>query len=102
MILVRELPLHTYEGLTPNGDGKNDYWQIDGIDYYPTNVVRVFDRFNNKVFEMPGYNNENKVWKGEANNGIGQGGLPEGTYFYNIDLGDGSKPVSGFVVLKTK
>lgn len=102
VILVRELPLHPYEGLTPNGDGNNDYWQIDGIDYFPNNVVRVFDRFNNKVFEMAGYNNENKVWKGEANHGIGPGGLPEGTYFYNIDLGDGSKPVSGFVVLKTK
>ncbi len=102
IIVVGDLPLRPYEGITPNGDGDNDYWQIDGIDFYTENKVRVFDRFNNLVFEMPGYNNENKVWKGDANRGIVTGGLPEGTYFYNIDLGDGSPPVSGFVVLKRK
>jgi len=100
VIVVGDLPLKAYQGITPNGDGNNDYWQIDGIDFYTQNVVRVFDRYNNLVFEMEGYNNENKVWIGDANQGITSGGLPEGTYFYNIDLGDGSGPISGFVFLK--
>ena len=102
VIVVGDLPLRPYQGITPNGDGDNDYWRIDGIDFYTENKVRVFDRFNNLVFEMAGYNNENKVWKGEANRGLVTGGLPDETYFYNIDLGDGSAPVSGFVVLKRK
>ncbi len=102
IITVGDLPLRPYEGFTPNGDGSNDYWRIEGIDFYVNNKVRVFDRFNNLVFEMFGYNNEDKIWKGEANRGISTGGLPEATYFYNIDLGDGSGPVSGFTVLKRK
>lgn len=102
VIVVGDLPLRPYQGITPNGDGDNDYWRIGGIDFYTENKVRVFDRFNNLVFEMTGYNNENKVWKGEANRGLVTGSLPEATYFYNIDLGDGSAPVSGFVVLKRK
>jgi len=102
IIIVGDLPLRPYEGFTPNGDGNNDYWRIEGIDFYTNNKVRVFDRFNNLVFEMFGYNNENKIWKGEANNGISTGTLPEATYFYNIDLGDGSGPVKGFIVLKRK
>lgn len=102
VIVVGDLPLRPYQGITPNGDGDNDYWRIDGIDFYTNNKVRVFDRFNNLVFELTGYNNEDKVWKGEANRGIVTGNLPEATYFYNIDLGDGSAPVSGFVVLKRK
>ncbi|HCM77441.1 MAG TPA: hypothetical protein DIS90_13735 [Cytophagales bacterium] len=100
IIIVGDLPLKPYQGFTPNGDGNNDYWRIEGIDFYVENKVRIFDRFNNLVFEMFGYNNENKIWRGDANHGIETSGLPEGTYFYNIDLGDGSKPVSGFVVLK--
>ncbi len=102
VIVVGDLPLRPYEGFTPNGDGNNDYWRIDGIDFYTNNKVRVFDRYNNLVFEMFGYNNENKIWRGEANHGMNSGGLPEETYFYNIDLGDGSAPVSGFIVLKRK
>ncbi|MEP6805479.1 MAG: cadherin-like beta sandwich domain-containing protein, partial [Flavobacterium sp.] len=30
--------------ITPNGDGKNDYWIINGLDKYPNNSVKVFDR----------------------------------------------------------
>ena len=102
VFVVEDLPLRPYEGITPNGDGDNDYWRIDGVDFYTENKVRVFDRFNNLVFEMLGYNNEDKVWRGESNRGMIKGNLPEATYFYNIDLGDGSAPVSGFVVLKRK
>ena len=102
VIVVGDLPLRPYEGFTPNGDGSNDYWRIDGIDFYTNNKVRIFDRYNNLVFEMFGYNNENKIWRGEANHGMNSGSLPEETYFYNIDLGDGSAPVSGFIVLKRK
>jgi len=99
-LTVDDEPFKAYEGVTPNGDGNNDYLRIEGIDYYTGNVVRIFDRFNNLVFEIQGYDNEEKVWTGQSNRGIGSGGLPEGTYFYVIDLGDRSGPKKGFVVLK--
>jgi len=93
-------PFKIYEGVSPNGDGKNDFWRIDGIDAFPNNLVRVFDRFNNLVFETRGYNSESNYWVGQANHGLVRGTLPEGTYFYSISLGDGSALLSGYVILK--
>ncbi len=89
-----------YQGISPNGDGKNDYWRINGIEGYPNNKVRLFDRFNNLVFETHGYSNETNHWYGQSNHGLFGGELPEGTYFYSVDLGDGKGIKSGFVVLK--
>ena len=100
VINIEAEPLKVYEGVTPNGDGNNDYLRIDGIDYYTDNHVQIFDRYNNLVFEIRGYDNEEKVWRGQSNRGLGSGGLPEGTYFYLVDLGDNSNPRKGFVVLK--
>jgi gliding motility-associated-like protein len=78
----------------------NDYWRIEGVDFYPGNRVQVFDRFNNLVFELDGYNNENKMWRGESNHGLIGGQLPEGIYYYAINLGSGEGVLKGFVVLK--
>ena len=98
---------HIFEALSPNGDGDNDFWRINGIEQDPDNVVRIFDRFNNLVFETKGYTNENNHWVGQSNNGISHVSLPEGTYYYtiNIDLvedNEGGRLFSGYVVLKRK
>jgi gliding motility-associated-like protein len=99
-LVVEDLPLKPYEAFSPNRDGNNDYWRIEGVDFYPRNVVQIFDRFNNLVFQLRNYNNEDRTWQGESNNGLFTGELPEGTYFYAITLESGDKPVKGFVVLK--
>lgn len=81
-----------YNGISPNGDGKNDVWSIVGIEQYPDNDVRVFNRWGNLVFEQKGYSNLNAwggVWNGKD--------LPDGAYFYVIDLGDGSETRSGYL-----
>jgi gliding motility-associated-like protein len=91
-----------YNAVSPNNDNLNDYWRINGIEDYPQNQVRIFDRFNNLVFETKGYNNESNNWTGQSNHGLAKNFLPEGTYFYIVLLGDGSSPISGFVVLKLK
>ena len=91
------------KGFSPNGDNNDDEWAIRGIESYPQNSVTVFNRWGNLVFKTKGYNNSGlKLWSGEANQGTRAGGnqLPDGTYFYVIDLGDGQKPYSGYVVLK--
>ncbi|MBS1542731.1 MAG: tandem-95 repeat protein [Bacteroidetes bacterium] len=100
IIFVDDLPLKVYQGVTPNGDGVNDFLRIDGIDYYENNEVMIFDRFNNLVFQMTGYNNEDRIWRGQANKGVGITDLPEETYFYNISLGDGGPPLKGYIYLK--
>lgn len=99
-IEIGDLPLRIYEGVSPNGDGVNDYWRMDGIDFYPQNVVRVFDRYNNLVYEIDNYNNEDRVWRGEANRGLARGKLPDGVYFYSIRVSNDIPSLSGFVILK--
>jgi len=93
-------PFKIYEGVSPNGDEVNDYWRIDGIELFPDNLVRVFDRYNNVVFETASYSNEKNNWEGQANHGLVRGTLPEGTYFYTVDLGNGEHALSGYVELK--
>ncbi len=88
-------------GFTPNGDGINDFFYIEDIEDYPNNTVQIFNRWGNKVFEIAGYNNQDRIWTSESNFGIvyGDKRVPDGTYYYLIDLGDGSAPLSGFVVI---
>ena len=89
-------------GFTPDGDGINDFFYIKDIENYPNNTVQIFNRWGNKVFEIKGYDNQNNVWKSDVNSGLRIGNdnnVPSGTYYYLIQLGDGSDPISGFVVV---
>ncbi|MFM7022506.1 MAG: Ig-like domain-containing protein [Flavobacteriales bacterium] len=87
------------EGYSPNSDNVNDTWVIRGILNYPNNTVRIFNRWGNLVYEKDGYKNE---WDGTTMFGITLGGneLPEGTYFYIVDLGNNTKVYKGYVYLK--
>jgi gliding motility-associated-like protein len=78
--------LIVYQGLSPNNDGKNDVWTIFNIEAYPNNRVRLYNRWGNLVFEVKGYTNgiPAKSFKGEWE-GVN---LPDGTYFYVIELND--------------
>ena len=90
-----------YEGFSPNSDSKNDKWYIDGIEDYPENTVQIFNRWGNKVYEISGYNNDDRAWSSESSVGLilGDTQVPDGTYFYIIDLKDGKKPRSGYVIV---
>ncbi len=76
---------------TPNGDGVNDTWNIGALDSYPTSITQVFDRYGAQVFKSVGYP---KAWDGTYNNKE----LPNGTYYYVIDLMNGTK-LSGWVLI---
>lgn len=86
------------DGFSPNGDGINDAFVIRGILNYPENVFTIFNRWGNKVFEANPYQN---TWNGNCTTGLRIGGdeLPIGTYFYVLDLGDGSEIIKGTIYL---
>jgi hypothetical protein len=73
--------------------------RIGNITLYPKNIVSIFNRWGDKVFEVKGYDNDQKVFLGTSNVG-GNKDLPAGTYFYTIDKGDGSPMVNGYLSLK--
>jgi gliding motility-associated-like protein len=86
-----------YNAISANNDGLNDYLEIANITNFPNNKLLVFNRWGDVVFEISGYNNTDKVFKGQTNSGSL---LPKGTYFYRLELGNGSKPVSGYISVK--
>jgi gliding motility-associated-like protein len=89
-----------HQGLSPNGDGINDFLVIDGISNYPDNKLTVMNRNGEPVFEARAYNNTSNVFDGHSNKN-GRMQLP-GTYFYALDYKDGAviKHKTGFIVLK--
>ena len=100
LVTVEDVPLKVYNAVSPNGDDLNDYLFIEGIEYYPDNWLSIYDRYNNLVCEIPGYNNENNNWQGQVNKGISTRDLPGDTYFYILNPGDGTPLLRGFIMLK--
>ena len=51
------------------------------------------------MYEAKGYDNNTVVFDGVSNKGLNLMGtnVPDGTYFYVIDKGNGSKPVTGYL-----
>jgi gliding motility-associated-like protein len=83
-----------YSGFTPNDDGTNEYWDIDNTDLYPEMTVMVFNRWGRQIFFSKGYSDEQR-WDGRYNGKY----VPTGTYYYIIELGDDSAPISGTVTI---
>lgn len=77
---------------TPNGDGINDTWNIKYIDYFPGCIVDIFNRYGQKLFHSVGYS---IPWNGTFNSTP----LLPGTYYYIINLQNGSAPISGYVTI---
>jgi gliding motility-associated-like protein len=88
-----------FNAVSPNGDAMNDYFMIGNIDLFPSNVVKIFNRWGDKVYEQKGYNNTDKFFTGKNNVG-GSQELPSGVYFYSINKGDGSEEITGYLSLK--
>ncbi|MFK8270432.1 T9SS type B sorting domain-containing protein [Capnocytophaga stomatis] len=80
-----------YNAISTNDDGSNDIFYIKGIEAYPNNTVRIYNRWGVKVFEAHGYNNTTKVFRGLSNGRVtieAPEKLPQGTYYYIIEYVD--------------
>ena len=83
--------LTPYNAISLNGDNKNDYFHIEGIEKYPDNTVRIYNKEGLKVFEVTGYDNKNQSFKGFTQGEVAVKKsleLPIGTYFYFIEYTD--------------
>lgn len=78
--VLNALPLRIPNAFSPNNDGKNETWVIDGLNKYPDVKVRVFNRWGNSMFtDQDGVY---EPWDGRTNGAD----LASGTYYYVIDL----------------
>lgn len=81
-VVVEVRPMIIFpDGISPNADGANDEWIIDGIELFPNCEVEVYNRWGELLFQSVGYKeNWDGTFKGQL--------LPVGTYYYVIDLKD--------------
>jgi gliding motility-associated-like protein len=90
--------LRVPEIITPNGDTKNDVLIIDGIEYFPDNLLQIYNRYGHIVYEKKRYDNS---WGGYSNKGSfgGNKPLPAGTYYYTLIYNEGKNRQAGFIYI---
>ena len=78
-------------GITPNGDGVNDVWNIAGLSTYNDAEIYIFDQSGREVYFSKGYDTP---WDGRMNGQL----LPRASYYWIIDLNDGiNEPLKGII-----
>lgn len=88
------------DGFSPNGDGVNDIFDIDNLDFlYPNFSLEFYNRYRNLVHEgtantprFNGFSNQSAL--------LNDGELPVGVYYYILKYNDGTtKPRQGRIYL---
>ncbi len=86
-------------GFSPNGDGINDTFVVDGIESRPNNTLYVYNRWGALVYSKKGYDNS---WGGISTNNLTiykNKLLPVGTYFYILKFHDERKNWEGYIYI---
>ncbi|MDM1346810.1 gliding motility-associated C-terminal domain-containing protein [Myroides marinus] len=86
--LILDGDIVIYNLVTPDGDGKNDYFIIDNINKFPNNTVEIYNRWGVKVYDTKNYDSAGNVFRGYSDGRvtINRGDkLPTGTYFYIVN-----------------
>ena len=70
---------------TPDGDNTNDIWNLGNIDgIYPNNVVSIYNRWGNEIYESQSGSYTIAPWNGYYNDEA----LPVGSYYFIIEYND--------------
>lgn len=97
--------IKVYNVVTPNGDGAHDVLKIDGLENFPNNTVKIFNRWGVMVYVTKSYDTQGNVFDGTSNGRVTidkDNKLPVGTYFYIIDYQDATnatKKLSGYIYI---
>lgn len=95
-VVVRPGEIVVPSGISPNGDSYNEFLVIPGILDFPNSVLTIYNRWGDKVWQNGdgGYQNN---WNGVNKN---DKGLPDGTYYYVLELNDDNyENKAGFITL---
>lgn len=86
------------EGISPNGDGKNDVLVIPCIEDFPENTIKIYNRYGAQIYQGNNYVN---TWDGKANMGFPNSSelLPVGTYFYVLEINGIDTSYQGYIYL---
>ncbi|MPM24283.1 hypothetical protein SDC9_70764 [bioreactor metagenome] len=96
---VNEACLNIPDAFSPNQDGVNDTWQIEGIENFDNIKIQIFNRWGQLVFEFEGtgvaYSDPAVQWDGTSNNSD----LTTNSFIYILDLKNGQEPYNGIVTI---
>ena len=99
--VIKKKPFRIPNGFSPNEDGFNDTFVIEGLEQYPNNEIIIFNRWGDRVYSSSPYLND---WNGTATNNelkITGEQVTEGTYYYILDLHvEGMDLFNGFIELR--
>ncbi len=85
VIVIEECGIVIPTAFTPDGDLINDDWIIQDLDnVYPNNIVRVYNRWGNMLYESTQGDYASDPWDGTFNGTK----LPVGSYYFTIELND--------------
>lgn len=101
IVLIPPFLLNIPVAISPNGDGLNDTFIIDGLEDHPENNLVIFNRWGEIVYRKENYLND---WDGtsEAPLQLGKKELPDGTYFYHLRIKDQVSVIKGSLIIKRK
>ncbi|SNR76308.1 gliding motility-associated C-terminal domain-containing protein [Maribacter sedimenticola] len=100
-----EEEIEVFNVITPNGDGIHDVLRISGLQNYPNNTLKIYNRWGVAVYMTKAYNTEGNVFDGTSEGRVTvdvDRKLPVGTYFYILDyeLPNGEiKTLSGYIYI---
>lgn len=98
-LIVENCPPHVPQVFTPNNDGYNDWFNIQGLyNIFEKHKLLIYNRYGTLIFE----GDNNNPWVGKSNKGLNNIGkaLPVGTYFYVLYLNDSNyKTLTGWIYL---
>ena len=90
-IVLPACDITIYNAVSPNNDGLNDFFFIDGIDCYPNNTVEIYNKWGILIYETKGYDNNVRAFRGrsEGRSTLNKNeGVPDGTYYYILKYVD--------------
>ena len=98
-LLTENCPPVVYNAVSPNGDGSNDTFFIDGLrDIFVNFELLIYNRWGKHLWTG---NNNKADWNGYVEDGVGSTLAPAGTYFYILNLNDPNykEPLTGYLYI---
>lgn len=86
-----ECDVTTYNAFSPNGDGINDFLFIEGIEGWPGNKVRIFNRWGDLVWKVEDYDNDDPDKRWDGTRQLTGAPAKAGTYYYVITIKESDK-----------
>ena len=86
--LIRPADISIPNVISPNGDGRNEAFVIENIEFFGNELV-ILNRWGNEIYSAKNYRN---TWKADDH--------PDGTYYYILRLDDGREFTGHLTVLR--